>query len=358
MPLLSGKSTPSPNRAIVHLNLHLPSTFYEECWAFILSQLCYTHTTMIIYLHGPETFLSRQKLKQFREKFTREVDTSGMNLIELDGASIEAHDFEQAVATPAFLAPKRMVVVTELLSKNRKTTIHAAVLEFLNSVNHDDTIIVFWEGETKPTKKALKLHTFLSKQKFSQEFKKLSPQQVTEWIVNFCAERSITIQRQALDKLSSAVGDNVWQAHAEAQKLIAYANGAEINSEMVDDLVVGKIDDNIFALTDAIGARNTKVAVQLLHDQFALGTAPLELLSKISWHVRNLLLVKQSSDVNPRALGLHPFVARKAEQQAKNFSLQQLTGLYGQLVMLDRQFKSSAVDPELLFDLLLTEQKR
>ena len=62
---------------------------------------------MIIFLYGPDTFRSKEKLKMFKEKFIREVDKSGLNLIDLDAEKMTITDLNKAVATQSFLAKKR-----------------------------------------------------------------------------------------------------------------------------------------------------------------------------------------------------------------------------------------------------------
>ena len=44
---------------------------------------------MIIFLFGADTFRSRQKLKEIKDKFLREVDSSGMNMQTLDGKTAD-----------------------------------------------------------------------------------------------------------------------------------------------------------------------------------------------------------------------------------------------------------------------------
>ena len=43
---------------------------------------------MIIFLYGPDTFRSQQKLKEIRQNFQDKVDTDSSSISVLDGAKI------------------------------------------------------------------------------------------------------------------------------------------------------------------------------------------------------------------------------------------------------------------------------
>ena len=51
---------------------------------------------MIIFLYGPDTFRSRRKLKEIKDKFIDQVDKSALNVEALDGTKLEMADFEKA----------------------------------------------------------------------------------------------------------------------------------------------------------------------------------------------------------------------------------------------------------------------
>ena len=56
-----------------------------------------------------------------------------------------------------------------------------------------------------------------------------------------------------------------------------------------------------------------------------------------------------------RALGIHPFVAEKATQQAARFSIESLEAIYHQLLSIDERVKTSQVTLDLAMDTLVVE---
>jgi len=107
--------------------------------------------------------------------------------------------------------------------------------------------------------------------------------------------------------------------------------------------------------------RETARALQLLHHQLAHNAAPIYLLAMITRQFRLLLqwrdLVERgvAFDQATAQLKLHPFVARKTAEQARNFSLPQLEAIYQKLLDSDIAIKTGRHEPMLALDLLVVE---
>lgn len=322
---------------------------------------------MIIFLFGEDTYRSTQKLEELKAKFMREVDSTGMNLVSLDGAKLKFEEFNQQVKASPFLARKRMVIIKNLISENKSKEIQKEVASLLDEDlknKEDENILIFWESITKPKSEAKNaLWKRLAKEKFAQEFEPLKPTQVSSWVEKEIKNRGGKIERSAVILLSATVGNDLWQMSNEISKLLNYAQGKIIIASDVDNLVKAKFDENIFNLVDALGNKNKKLALKLLSDQFSLDTNELELLATLIWQFKNLLLIKDLQKEKPhitqteiaRQIGIHPFVALKSLERVKNFSLEQLKSIYNQLLQIDYKIKTSATKPRLLFDLLIAQ---
>jgi hypothetical protein len=87
---------------------------------------------------------------------------------------------------------------------------------------------------------------------------------------------------------------------------------------------------NIFALTDAIGARDKRQAWMIYRKALASGMAADEIFYKVMWGVKALLL---SAKTDAEASGLNPFVYRKAKGFLKNWKTEELEELSERLVV-------------------------
>lgn len=317
---------------------------------------------MIIFLYGPDTFRSRQKLKEIKEKFLREVDASGMNMQILDGKTVELETLESSLSTLPFLAKKRMVILENLLPNKLHSKNTKRITELFEKKSTKDTIIVFWEGEISEEKlKKNALYQYLKKQKYQYGFLLLAPQEIQRWIKQRVAQLHGAMEALAIIYFADIVGNDLWLANSEIEKLAYYAKNRAITVEDVKTLCTAKLEENIFLLTDALGQKNKKLAIRLICDQLKQGMTETELLHKCLWHFKNLLIIRSAVDDYgeissyelAQKLGLHPFVVKKGITQAKNFRFDELKIIFHKLLLIDSAIKTSRIRAEVLFDLLV-----
>ncbi len=350
---------------------------------------------MIIFLYGEDSFRSRQKLRELRDKFTREIDPNKNNLTILDGKSVDIKEIHNSIGTRSLLAKKRMIIV-ENIFLNKNKTIFRETYDYLKKMKlgQDDNIIIFWEsaiktktagnkknaflldssGKENPLPKTLQpLFNFLARQSYAQEFKLLSNIELAAWIKKEVETRGAMITNQAAQTLISLAGNDLWQINNEIDKLINYEAGQEaklltpsqvqktktISEEAIKQLVKGKFDENIFALTDALSNRNRKLASELLGQQYEAGLSDGYLLSMITRQFRILLQVRQALDSRfssrkiITALKLHPFVAQKSINQVRNFNLASLKSALNKLVEIDYLVKTGQAEAQTLLNLFI-----
>lgn len=324
---------------------------------------------MIFFLYGQDTYRSRQKLRELKEKFVRDVDPSGANLVVLDGATMKPEDFRNAVSAMSMFVKKRMVVVERLLESGKKP-VQEAVAEYLAHKDFpEDHIVVFWEGEItkarnhksmkskKPVKKKSassadsaiqSLRDVLLRQKYVQEFALLEYKDVERWITEDVERRGGNITAGAARLLASAVGNDLWRLSNEIGKL--YAGNTHITEEAIHESIIAKTESAIFAFTDALGARRRDEALRFLMRERAAGIEPLYLLGMMVRQFRILLRLSHNDTE-----GIHPFVIQKTRSQLAHFSVQELKNIYQRLLEIDVLLKTSRVDPDALFTLFIHE---
>lgn len=347
---------------------------------------------MIIFLYGQDTFRSRQKLNELKDKFIKEVDPGGSSLEVLVGAEIDIGEINSKITPASLLAKKRLIVIEDIFS-NKTKTIFEDVLSLLGKQKASENIIIFWDSIVKTKlvggkksilkidstgrEKALlqkekKLFDFLAEQKYAQEFKPLSNLETANWIKREIKKRGGEIAHQASGTIVSLLGNDLWQIDNEINKLISYKLGpepkmvkggkpAEIEVQDVEKLIRGQLDENIFALTDAISNKNKGLALKLLEEQYGAGLADTYLMTMIIRQFRILLQTRQALDSGLTSrqiissLKLHPFVAQKSISQVRNFNLQTLKDILGKLTQIDYKVKTGQADTRTMLDLLFVK---
>jgi DNA polymerase-3 subunit delta len=115
-----------------------------------------------------------------------------------------------------------------------------------------------------------------------------------------------------------------------------------------------------FALVNALRVHDARQALNILQREMG-EKEPLQIFQGIVFQFRQLLLVREILDEGGREgdvihlLNVHPFVAQKAVEHARRFTLLDLEGIYRRLLELDEALKTSAIEGELALDVLVTE---
>ncbi len=307
---------------------------------------------MIIFLYGPDTYRSRQKLGEIVNSY-KEIHKSGLNLIFLQGGSLKFQNFKDNTRQSSMFKEKKLIVVTEVFSNSDfKKSFLKEGKTFVDSEN----IIIFYE-EKKPLAKDLLL-VFLKKHGKSQEFKMIAGQKLKNWTKKEFKKLKTEIEDRALDKLIEFVGGNLWRMANEIKKLSDFKNRGKVSMKDIALLVKPKIESDIFKTIDAIASKDKRRALKLINSHIEKGESPFYLFTMINYQFRNLLITKDVLERNLSPFGslkLHPFVIKKSCALAGKFSLLELKKIYQRIFKIDLNIKTGKIDPETALDLFIAE---
>src|SRR5436853_634585 len=148
----------------------------------------------------------------------------------------------------------------------------------------------------------------------------------------------------------------------ELSKLASYVGrGGRVTPQEVELLVQDGQEQNLFAFIDELSARRRGAALQGLHRLFADGQAATYILFMVARQVRILLGVKDLAAQRMRPddiaaqLGQRPFVVRKALDQARGFSGDELARLHDRVLELDHASKTGRIEAETGLEMLVVE---
>jgi DNA polymerase-3 subunit delta len=320
---------------------------------------------MVIFLYGPDTYRSKQKLQELKQKFIQKKDKQGLNVISLDAGDLNVDLFRRTVLSAGLFTTKRLIIIENLFEQKGKKDLITEIINYLKRIKKDeDNVIIFWDKEIIESNLSVELKEIfdlLSKEKYCQEFILLENNELIYWIQKEVMKRGGKIQPEAAHFLAYEVGSDLWRLSNEIDKLIA--NSQIITIKDIKSLIHSRAEENIWWLVDAIGEKNKKKALKLLGNQIASGISWGELFGLIVRQYRILLQVKEYVSLQKKInhfqlaqkLNLHPFAAKKALEQAKNYSLDELKQIYQQFLEIDTKIKTTPIEPEVLLDLLITK---
>lgn len=319
---------------------------------------------MVILVYGDDSFRVQEKAVELRTAFTKKFDPTGLNLTVFPDAKNSKLDPAEAIRSAMsfpFLAERRMVIAKDMIANSKKDTDWVDNLDKVPT----STILILWE--TLEPKELEKKPLFKKLQKISEvhfyPFPKLEGSELSKWASQRVISYNATIAPEALRALVTRAGEDLWQLDGEIQKLVAYVDGQQITKDIVDKMVKASFDSNIFALMDAVSGHQAAQVLKLLEDERASGAADGYIFSMLLRQIRILLGVRLCMDENPRAnqneianiLDLHPFVAGKAIQQARNLTTDKLCRVHDLLYTFDTGMKSGKYTDKISVDLAVVE---
>jgi len=314
---------------------------------------------MIIFLYGPDSFRSSQKLKEIAEEY-KAKHKSGLNFQSFDWSSLVLDDLKNILSSASMFEEKKLVIVKNACSSTKGDQQELIeIMEEKKALADQDAIIVFFEAG-KP--QICELFSWLCKKiRMAECFENLSGIKLSNWVKKEIECSGSRIEPKALEKLVSSVGADLWQMRNEIDKLTSFKADKPIAETDVDLLVKSKYDPNIFATIDALAARNKNLAYKLMHQHLSQGENEIYILTMFVYQFRNLLQIKSlidagiSSDALAKKTGLHPFVIKKSWSQLRNFSFDVLKKIYERLLKLDIAIKRGKIEPQTALDLIVGE---
>ncbi|GEM_PF-462905 len=221
-----------------------------------------------------------------------------------------------------------------------------------------ENIIVFLVEKVDKRKK------FYRQQKEKMSITDCSPlkgKTLRKWVSDNVKKYGKTIPAPALEKFIWLTDGDMWRLEKEIAKICTYLQDDEevVTEEVVEKLVYGGPQGDIFKLVDALGEGNFARAYRYLWDLFALRTEPVFILYMITRQFRLILqaldLKKQgySASQAPSKLGVQPFVAQKIYGQAGRYTRGELRGIYQLLQETDLNIKKGNMEGQVALEVLL-----
>lgn len=110
-----------------------------------------------------------------------------------------------------------------------------------------------------------------------------------------------------------------------------------------EEKTVKKERFNVFALTDAFGARDRKKVWSLYRAALMADVDPREIHGIVFWAVKNILLVIRDGKGGAAETGLSPFVFQKTKAHAAHFTLAEMENISHELVSMYHQAQSGTI---------------
>ena len=308
-------------------------------------------------MYGEETYLLETRLKKIKNSFGELI--KGINFIQIDESN--ASELVDDIETPAFGFDKKLIIVrnSNLFKKEKKTAkgqelalnkliekIAGYINENIEIINQSVELIFIEENIEKNN-----LYKAIEKNGEIIECSLLKLPDLISNIQKICNAYKVNIDNVTAKYFIETCGSNMQDLINEIRKLIEYVgeNGTITKNE-IDMLSIRQIDSIIFDLTDNLGKKDTKIAIEVLNNLIYEKEPIQKILITLYNHFKKLYIVKiaernrkdlaKSMQLKPNQL----FLISKYKMQASYFSKEEIEQILEEFIELDANYKVGLID--------------
>lgn len=308
-----------------------------------------------IYLfYGEELYLLENAVKKIKKLFGELV--LGINYIQINETN--TNGLISDIETPAFGFEKKLIVIKNagLLKKERKANskgnselqkkIAEYIKENINMIN-ETTILVFIEEDISKCE----LSKVIEENGVVCNFERLKPIDIKRRLKAICNAYEVNVSEQNLDLLIETSGTNMQSLINEIRKLIEYTGkGGTITKDSIEKLATKEFEARIFDLTDNLGKKDIAKAMEILKELIYNKEPVQKILITLYNHFKKIYLTKLCMERNRDVLSVlklkpnQTFLVSKYKRQAGYFKTNELRNILGELINLDKSYKSGLID--------------
>ena len=300
---------------------------------------------MVYLLFGEDEYLRNEYVKKIKKSFgTLQL---GINYVQIDESN--KGNIISDIETPAFGFEKKLIIAKDTGLFKKKDSLADKIAEYLkdNIENLQDVELVFIEKEVDKNG----LYNVINAKGKVEEFKEQTLPMLIKKVKQIANSYGVEIKENVAQYFLECVGKNKREIINEIRKLIEYAGkGGEIKKEDIDSLSIKKSESIIFDLTDNLGKKNIKNALEVLNNLIYAKEPIQRILVMLYNHFKKLYIIKLAVEENKnvaQSLNLKPnqsFLVGKYSMQAKYFQKDEIRKLLEELINIDALSKSGEVD--------------
>lgn len=319
-------------------------------------------TAPIYVLYGTEKYQMKQFLDTLKEQMI-EPDHQEFAVASYDLADTPIEAVVEEANTAPFLVPSKLITVRDsnLLSAAKDNSKIEHRIEILLSyieqpAEYSVIVFVVYADKLDERKKLVKQ---LKSAGVVLHFSPLGSDDLLQWISHKAQEQQVMLDTSTAELLIRYAGTGLETLAAEIDKLCLYAGrGGTVSSSDIEELVPRSTEQNVFVMVEELANLRIQNALAIFYELLKQREEPIKIAALITRQFRIMLQVKELMRQNysqqqiAGQLSLHPYAVKIAGEQARRFSLQQLSSMLHELAELDYRMKSGQIDKVLGIELL------
>lgn len=286
------------------------------------------------------------------------------NLYRFDGKTFNLDEFIDVAESCPMFADYKCITIHDFNCDTTLADTLKNLLVCLDSIP-TSTIVIFYvtsfdvkNGKKYPTAKNKKLIDYILKNGMVFEAVQKTLPQTTKDIQKVCSKNNCPISYDNAQLIANKCLCDSLTIKNELQKLIDFANGREITTSMVNDLISNYYDVNAFDFSRAIVSMNGQLSLKLLNELYTLRADPIAVLSAVSMAFIDLYRVKTALESNRNEQDIladfnykgREFVVRNYIRDAYKIRLEHLRECLDILRKTNQALVTSALDGKILLE--------
>ncbi len=303
-------------------------------------------------LYGTDKGLIEYELKKIIHKLKIE------DIVKYDMTTSNLLDVIEDVSTVGLFSSNKLIILEDafFLGANRGID-HLEVLEdYIEHYNSNNYCIFLSYTEKIDTRK--RINKLLSKHQV-MEFNKKDENISQEFVKEYLRDGGYKIEDPSF--LLERCGTNLSNLKNELDKLMMYCLDSKmITTEAIQKITTQTIEKEIFVLTDAIIARDTKKSLSLLEDFRNLNYDEIQIIMLLATQFRFLFQVKRLINKNKseseiaKILEVNPYRVKFTVKKLYAYSEDMIIEYIQRIAQMDHDIKLGIMNKKLALELFIT----
>ncbi|TYP78048.1 DNA polymerase III delta subunit [Paenibacillus methanolicus] len=320
----------------------------------------------VYVLYGKDRYRMRQFVQQLTEKLLPE-DERDLGIVKYDMSETPVEEAVAEADTLPFFASRKLVIVRDqsvlaaaASAKEGGKIDHQtnALIDYIHRPN--ETSVIVFQVHAEKLDERRKVVKLLKDKDALLAFAELSENELLAWTIRRAEEQGRRMRKEAAELLLARTGTNMQQLAHEVDKLCLHAGeGGSIDEQTVETLIASTVEEDVFALIDAMASLQVERALKLYGELLLRREEPIKIAALIARQLRIMLQVKEleqhgySPQQMAGQIGLHPYAVKLAAEKGRRFTVPVLGKHLSRIAELDYKMKTGQVDKTLGLELFL-----
>jgi len=302
-------------------------------------------------MYGTDKGYINKKIDKLIDKYN--IDTN--NIIRYNFIDYTTDDILEEASMNSMFADNKLIIIESNLKEDNIDS--EKIEKYMNNYNKNSYIVIYSVSDKVDTRK--KIYKLFSKNGSVEEVVN-NKNNAYDYIMESLKENNYNMASSDINYLLSKIGNNIDNIKNELEKLYLYKiEDKTINSNDIDDLIIASIDDEIFAITNAVINNDIDASLALYNEFMNRSYEVTQIIGLLAnqfrflYQVKNLYNNSKYQDEIAKILEVHPYRVKLAINNIYYYTESDLLKYLDKLAILDRKIKLGEIDKNTGLELFL-----